>query len=158
MSRLVLCSVCSRHVRDDEVACPFCGALPGPHTVGAGPPGEPAAPRVTSVSARAAILFFGAVATGACGDGQPGDGSSSNVVMPYGAPPRPDPTPSPTPPPPPSTEPQPVVAQPYGAPPIPTPSAPPAPSSSSAPATVPPYGVPPVPPPPPPPTPQPSKK
>jgi len=168
MSRLVLCSGCLRHVREDEASCPFCATGRAESGAAAAATGEPGGSRIASVSARAAILFFGAVVTAACGD-KPTNSPDSNVVMPYGAPPNPNPDPTPDPQPSAApTGPNPNVVMPYGVPPDPNPNPntnPPQPSSqpnpngsgSAKPAPtpvriVPPYGVPPVPPPPPPPT------
>jgi hypothetical protein len=80
MNQLVPCPECSRHVRQSESACPFCGqALSLAHL----PP--PAMPRRRL--GRAATFAFGASVVGAtalvaCSDDDPG-----GAVAVYGAPP-----------------------------------------------------------------------
>lgn len=87
---LVLCQVCSRHVRDSEPECPFCHAA-----VVVGPPPPRPDGRVSRATA-AAIALSASVALSACGGDKtpgPGGGDASSDVEPvptaqpaYGAP------------------------------------------------------------------------
>lgn len=91
--RLVLCSACQRHLRDDATTCPFCGR-PNDAT--------PGAPERVARLGRAALMAFGVAATAVSGEGCAKE--SDNIAQPYGAPPNPTPTPTvqdaaPTPPP-----------------------------------------------------------
>lgn len=61
--RLQPCPSCAQHLRADEIRCPFCDA-PLPAGFGALAPARGAIGRPMS---RAALLFFGATATAACG-------------------------------------------------------------------------------------------
>ncbi len=89
---LAPCGSCDRHVRVDEVRCPFCG-------------GERVRVRgtreATARLGRAAIFAFHAVAAAslatlpACGGS--GAGDRETIAQPYGAPPDPDPPPDPPP-------------------------------------------------------------
>ena len=96
--RLVACPSCSRHVRVDERACPFCGVeLPAAFAE------SPAAPSPTVRLSRAALYAVGVgalslTAAQACGGtvaggkGDAGSGSDAstqdgNVAVPYGLPP-----------------------------------------------------------------------
>src|SRR5690349_840644 len=78
------CESCERHVRVDEAACPFCGAvLPADF-------GETARGRTTTgrgAATRAAILFVGATAAAACSSSTTlggGDDSGTSEAAPQG--------------------------------------------------------------------------
>lgn len=104
--RLVLCSECQRHVRDDANACPFCGREIAV---------TKASPERIVRLGRAAIMAFGVAATAVSVDACK---NTDSIVQPYGAPPTP--TPDPTTAPPPDAAPAPsetAIAMPYGAPP-----------------------------------------
>ena len=70
MARLQLCGTCERHVRDDEVSCPFCAAPMGkaPRRMITGPVLSRAALLVTTVAT--------SFAAGGCGD----DGTETSVA------------------------------------------------------------------------------
>ena len=76
---LVLCTVCQRHARAVERACPFCGGALGP----------PMPRRAVKHRARAALLF-GAIAAG-CG------GAQTSAEEPAEPPQQEDPAPAPEP-------------------------------------------------------------
>jgi hypothetical protein len=86
---LVACPSCSRHVRLDAPACPFCAVSLTEASLEAVP--DAGGRRLS----RAALFAFAAtVATAACNTPQrPDTGSGSNIVQPYGAPPNPQPPP-----------------------------------------------------------------
>lgn len=77
--RLVPCPACSRHVRADVAACPFCEER-GPF--------ETASLPARALVSRGALLALGALAAVACSSGTSSDGS---IAQPYGAPPIPQP-------------------------------------------------------------------
>src|SRR5687767_12157025 len=81
MASLIPCTVCQRHVRHSESACPFCGAERQPT---AGPPREKG---LTRDAKRATLVALGLTLTGpACG-GRGDDGDerdNSSIIAPYG--------------------------------------------------------------------------
>jgi hypothetical protein len=81
MASLVPCTVCQRHVRHSEKACPFCGAERQPT---AGPSRERGLPRDAK---RATLVALGLTLAGpACG-GRGDDGDerdNSSIIAPYG--------------------------------------------------------------------------
>jgi hypothetical protein len=81
MASLVPCTVCQRHVRRSESACPFCGAERQPT---AGPLRERGLPRDAK---RATLVALGLTLAGpACG-GRGDDGDerdNSSIIAPYG--------------------------------------------------------------------------
>src|SRR5204863_3620737 len=83
---LVPCSSCARHVRVDETSCPFCDAAVPANAADAIPRPPPWRGPVT----RAALMFFGATAVGACSSGTvespPADASSDGRVRDDGSP------------------------------------------------------------------------
>lgn len=96
MNQLVPCSRCARHVRAEDVACPFCG-----ERVHA----QPTRRLVARGATRAAIFYVGAAIAG-CDDvggtadiygGPPEPPPRESIAQPYGAPPDPLPPPE-TPP------------------------------------------------------------
>lgn len=82
---LVPCSVCQRHVRHSESACPFCGAEREPT---AGPSRERGLARGTK---RATLVALGLTLAGpACGGrGEDDDRDDSSIIAPYGLSPHP---------------------------------------------------------------------
>ena len=68
-ARLRPCTECQRHVRGDEVRCPFCAAELGAAAPGVKVPGTPLT--------RAAIIFGAATVVAACTSGGP-DGPTSS--------------------------------------------------------------------------------
>jgi hypothetical protein len=86
---LVACPSCARHLRVNEAACPFCGAVL-PDSVRESAPPQPPAVRLT----RAALFAFGtgtlALAPG-CSSSSPSPDAGLVYAPPYGiAPPFPD--------------------------------------------------------------------
>ena len=72
MSHLFACPSCERHVRCDEVDCPFCGVALGT------PPGPRPLPR--GHLGRAALLAFGtAIAAASCSEETTNDDDSSSI-------------------------------------------------------------------------------
>jgi hypothetical protein len=81
MASLVPCTVCQRHVRHSESACPFCGAERQPT---AAPSRERG---VVRDAKRATLVALGLTLAGpACG-GRGDDGDDSSFIVPYGLPP-----------------------------------------------------------------------
>lgn len=71
MPPLALCRSCSRHVRPNEVACPFCGAPP-PFAAGRAPTGASRLTRVAAFSLGATLAAAG------CGhDALPGESTDA---------------------------------------------------------------------------------
>ncbi len=134
--RLIPCLTCARHVRESDVACPFCGADTAESIASAAP-----MPRLEGRPlTRAAILFAAttsAAAVGACGK-SPAEPDANTVVQPYGVPVPQDSGPPPN-----------TIVAPYGVP-MPPPDAgidsgkkhPPT-TQTEPPVSVPAYGVPP---------------
>ncbi|MBL8678603.1 MAG: hypothetical protein JNK05_05535 [Myxococcales bacterium] len=95
---LIQCDRCSRHVRETEGRCPFCGAVREASAE------DTPLIEVSLPLSRAAIVLAGAMAFAGCE--RNGMGRDQSIVQPYGAPPNP-PRPD---------VPEPAIAQPYGVP------------------------------------------
>ncbi len=100
---LVVCSACSRHVRKDESACPFCKA---PLVAADLPPTRLDSRRLHGL----AMALGAAAAASACGKTTTKKEEIPVIAAPYGVPITPDAAPTPTGP---ST-----IAAVYGAPPV----------------------------------------
>lgn len=105
---LIQCDRCSRHVRETEGRCPFCGAVREASAE------DTPFIEVSLPLSRAAIVLAGAMAFAGCD--RNGMGRDQSIVQPYGAPPNP---PRPNAPDVQESSPDvevPTLAQPYGVP------------------------------------------